>query len=290
LARREPSARALRRIERYLCAAIIVAVTSFGSNAQEPVGQRQVVANSTGRQVFSASCSSCHGLDGRGGERAPDIVTKTTVQHLNDASLFRIINEGVSGTGMPAFRSLGKEQIDATVRYLRELQGKGANTALPGEPAKGEALFFGEAGCSRCHTVLGAGGFIGADLSAYAATKSADEIYKDITKPTAGKNRGSEFVTATMRDGKKLTGLTRNEDNFSLQLQTIDGAFYSIAKSDLQEVQRSTQPLMPTDYGSRLNRTELDDLVSYLANVARGPNLTGISVSKSRRKPKQALE
>ena len=97
-------------------------------------------------------------------------------------------------------------------------------------------------------------------------------------------------MTATMRDGKKLTGLTRNEDNFSLQLQTIDGAFYSIAKSDLQEVQRSTQPLMPTDYGSRLNRTELDDLVSYLANVARGPNLTGISVSKSRRKPKQALE
>ena len=103
MARREPSARALRRIERYLCAAIIVAVTSFGSNAQEPVGQRQVVANSTGRQVFSASCSSCHGLDGRGGERAPDIVTKTTVQHLDGASLFRIINEGVRVPGSQPF-------------------------------------------------------------------------------------------------------------------------------------------------------------------------------------------
>jgi len=263
---------------------------SFGSNAQEPVGQRQAVANSTGRQVFSASCSSCHGLDGRGGERAPDIVTKTTVQHLNDASLFRIINEGVSGTGMPAFRSLGKEQIVATVRYLRELQGLGANTALPGEPAKGEALFFGKAGCSHCHTVLGTGGFIGSDLSAYASTKSAGETYKDITKPATGKNRASELVTATMQDGKKLTGLARNEDNFSLQLQTVDGTYYSFTKSDLQEVQRSTQPLMPTDYGSRLNRTELDDLVSYLTNVARSPNTASDSVKRPRRKPKQAVE
>jgi cytochrome c oxidase cbb3-type subunit III len=269
---------------------LVAVMMSFGSQGQQPLSQSQGAANPTGRQVFSASCSSCHGLDGRGGERAPDIATKTTVQHLNDAALFRIINEGVSGTGMPAFRSLGKTRIDATVGYLRELQGKGGNTTLPGEPAKGEALFFGKAGCSDCHTVRGAGGFIGSDLSAYATTRTVDEIYKDITKPTTGKNGARELVTATMRDGKKLTGLARNEDNFSLQLQTIDGAFYSFAKSDLQEVKRSNEPLMPTDYGSRLNRTELDDLVSYFVNVARGPNSTGNSVTKSRRKPKQALQ
>jgi cytochrome c oxidase cbb3-type subunit 3 len=285
------SARGLSRIGPRFCAPMLVAVMmSVGSHGQELVGQRQAVANPTGRQVFSASCSSCHGLDGRGGERAPDIATKTPVRHLSDASLFRIINEGVSGTGMPAFRSLGKPRIDATVRYLRELQGQGTSTALPGEPAKGEALFFGRTGCSHCHSVLGVGGFIGSDLSAYAATKSADEIYKDITNPTAGKNRASEVVTATMRDGKKLTGLARNEDNFSLQLQTLDGAFYSFAKSDLQEVQRSNQPLMPTDYSSRLNRAELADLVSYLMKVARSSSSSSDSVTGSRRKPVKTVK
>ena len=286
-----PSAGAFRRIGQHLCAPTLVAVMmSFGSHGQELDSQRQEVANPTGRQVFSANCSSCHGLDGRGGERAPDIATKTNTHHLSDASLFRIIDEGIPGTGMPAFHSLGKTRIDATVRYLRELQGKGANTALPGDPAKGETLFFGKAGCSHCHTILGGGGFIGSDLSSYAATRSADEIYKDITKPTTGKNRANELLTVTMRDGKELTGLARNEDNFSLQLQTLDGVFYSFVKSDLQEVRRSNQPLMPTEYGSRLTRSELDDLISYLTSVARSANSNRISVTNSRRKPKQAAE
>jgi cytochrome c oxidase cbb3-type subunit III len=287
----DPTARGLNRFAWLVCALILVAIlTPVGSHGQEGDNPRYATANPMGRQVFSSNCSSCHGLDGRGGERAPDIATKTAVQHLPDAALFRIITEGVSGTGMPAFRSLGKPRVDATVRYLRDLQGRGASAALPGDPSKGEVLFFGKAECSHCHTVRGSGGFMGSDLSTYADTKSAAEIYNEITRPTAGKNRVSDIVTATTSDGKKLTGLARNEDNFSLQLQTMDGAFYSFAKSDLREVQRSNQPLMPTDYVSRLNRTELDDLVSYLMKVARSSSSSSGSATGYRPKPVKTVE
>src|SRR5204863_9772322 len=58
-----------------------------------------------GAQIFSASCASCHGLDGRGGERAPDIAGSREVRKFSDSGLAKIIHEGVPGTGMPAFRS-----------------------------------------------------------------------------------------------------------------------------------------------------------------------------------------
>jgi hypothetical protein len=63
-------------------------------------------------------------------------------------------------------------------------------------------------------------------------------------------------------------GRVRNEDNFSLQLQDLDGAFHFLAKSEVQGVEYSSQPLMPANYGSTLVSGELDDLISYLMSVA----------------------
>ena len=257
-----------------LCLGIML--VTVGATGQELDASRNTV-DLVGRQVFSSSCSSCHGLDGRGGEHAPDIATKKEVQHLSDAALFRIVDEGVSGTGMPAFHSLGKPRIEAIVRYLRELQGMQGSTSLPGDPAKGDALFSGKAECSHCHVARGVGGFIGSDLSGYAHGKSASDIRNAITKPSAEMNRKSQVINVTTRDGQRLSGIVRNEDNFSLQLQTVDGVFYSFVKSDLQGMERSGQSLMPSDYGSRLTSTELDDLVSYLMKVAQAGSSNGDS-------------
>jgi len=75
------------------------------------------------------------------------------------------------------------------------------------------------------------------------------------------------MVTATTRGGEKYVGRIRNEDNFSLQLQTLDGTFFFVDKSDLEGLD-STQTLMHSDYGSTLSSGELNDVVSYLMRVA----------------------
>src|SRR5580704_13338015 len=63
-----------------------------------------------GQLTFAASCAGCHGLDGKGSEKAPNIAGNVKVQHLTDAQLSDIISNGVPGTGMPPFRSLSPAQ------------------------------------------------------------------------------------------------------------------------------------------------------------------------------------
>lgn len=220
-----------------------------------------------GTKLFPGACGSCHGLDGRGGERGPDIASNRDVQKLSFAELMGIVRDGISGTGMPPFGSLGEAKVRALVSELRTLQGHESTSLLPGSEQAGKTLFFGKAGCSACHMASGSGGFMGPDLSAYARNRGATEIRDIITHP-ADYNR-QPLVIVTTQAGQTLTGLARNEDNFSLQLQTKDGAFHFFDKSKLRALEHRPESLMPSDYGVRLSQKELDDIVSYLIVVDR---------------------
>ena len=244
-------------------------------------GSSQAIAE--GRQAFESRCAGCHGLDGRGGERAPDVTTRPPVQRRTAAELFKIIQYGIPASGMPSFAMLDSARINALVSYLRLLQGKTDGAKITGDPQKGKALFYGKARCAECHMVNGAGGFIAADLSVYGRTRAPEEIREAITKP--GKDGGTSrgVVAVTTRDGQNFSGVLRNEDNFSLQMQTLDGVFHLFVKSDVANVAHQAEPLMPSDYGSLLNRSEIDDLISYMVTAARG----GKSDADSRGRPKR---
>ena len=51
------------------------------------------------------------------------------------------------------------------------------------------------------------------------------------------------MVTATTTNGDSYQGIIRNEDNFSLQLQSEDGAFHFLSKADLKTVERGQDRL-----------------------------------------------
>ena len=156
--------------------------------------RHEAPVSAQGKQTFAATCAGCHGLDGRGAERAPNIAETPKVQQLSDAQIAHIIENGVPGTGMPAFHSLDNSDVKAVVAYLRTLQGTKKTLKLPGDPARGETIFFGKAGCSGCHMVAGKGGFIASDLSGYARTHALDQIRTAITAP--GGDQQSRLVTA----------------------------------------------------------------------------------------------
>jgi putative heme-binding domain-containing protein len=258
----------LLRFSRFmLLASTMLACAHVRSQAQPPAGGGTV----EGKQLFVTTCASCHGLDGGGGERGPDISHRKEVQRLTDKALLQILQGGVPGAGMPAFGSLGLPKIQAVLRYLRSLQGQTAATELSGDPKNGKSLFFGKPGCSQCHMVNGHGGFIGSDLSSYASTLSPADVRTAITDPNRNLDPRKRTVVVVTNAGQTLTGIARNEDNFSLQLQTTDGALHLLARSELQSVEYQ-RSLMPDDYASRLSRQELDDLVSYLIGVARHKN------------------
>jgi cytochrome c oxidase cbb3-type subunit 3 len=225
---------------------------------------------SPGRSAFNSTCAGCHGLDGRGSDKGINIAGNAKVQHLSDAQVSEIISNGVPGTGMPAFHNLTAKQVASLVSYLRILQGRLAARTLPGDATRGKEIFVGKGECSTCHTILGEGGFLGPDLSAYGSTMSAKTIRDEIVKSDRIEAAGYRSAVLTTRDGDRLEGVIRNEDNFSVQLQTKDGSFHFFQKSDLRTVEPLGHSLMPTDYLQRLTPDELNDLVSYVMNGSPG--------------------
>ena len=231
--------------------------------------------------MFAAACASCHGLDARGGERAPNILARPEVQRMSDADISRVVRDGVVGKGMPAFAgSLDAAETREAGAYVWSLvHGSGQSVRLPGDPVAGKRLFFSKAGCGQCHMVNGVGGFLGADLSAYASSHSVEEIRDSISDPNKNPDRREKTAAVVTRSGDRLTGIARNEDNFSLQLQTPDGAFHLLMKSDLEHIDYPQQSLMPADYAQRLGAHEINDLISFLMRTAAGNSKTPASVA-----------
>jgi putative heme-binding domain-containing protein len=221
---------------------------------------------SPGQQVFAATCAGCHGLDGQGSEKAPNIADNARVQHSSDSQIASIISHGIAGTGMPAFPALGPEQVHSLIAYLRVLEGRLAARSFPGDPARGQKVFTGKGECSSCHTISGQGGFIAPDLSTYGSHRSAASILKAILDPARIVPSGYRFAAVTTGDGNRLEGVVRNEDNFSAQLQTSDGSFHFFSKSEVR-LEYLGRSMMPANYGEKLSRSELDDLVSFLMSA-----------------------
>jgi cytochrome c oxidase cbb3-type subunit 3 len=263
----------------FLCAAaasLFLAACALGlqagaQNTKSPARKNQAgdSAAEDGRKVFESVCATCHGLDGRGGERGPNIATRAAVQQLSDEETVQVLRSGIPAAGMPAFSALGVPKIKAVMAYLRVLQGGGKAASTPGDAQRGKLLFFGKAGCAKCHMINGSGGFIGADLSSYGSNGSVEEIRAAIMDPNKDLDPRERTVLVITREGRQFTGVARNEDNFSLQLQSLDGTFHLFSKEDLDRLEFLPKSLMPADYGSTLSSDEIDDLVSYLVRTAR---------------------
>jgi cytochrome c oxidase cbb3-type subunit III len=261
--------------------AAVATPQEHGSALPKSETQQTSAPSDDSRKAFESRCSGCHGLDGRGGERAPDIATSSKTQRRSDDELFKIIDQGLPGTGMPSFGAMGSYKIRNAISYLRLLQNRAPMAPLPGKAQRGRQLFYGKARCSDCHMVSGTGGFLAADLSEFAGTHSAAEIREAITKPAPVNGRGYKILVKT-HDGQEYSGLLRNEDNFSLQLQGLDGDFHLFLKSELTSFARQPDSLMPANYGSSLAAQELNDITSFLMSAARNSQANSPATKKKR--------
>jgi len=265
--------------------ASVLGLHAGAQNAKSPTNNSHESHSSAedGRKAFESVCATCHGLDGRGGERGPNIATRAAVQQLSDDETLHVLRSGIPAAGMPAFSALGVPKIKAVMAYLRILQGGGKAASISGDAQRGKLLFFGKAGCAKCHMINGSGGFIGADLSSYGSNGSAEEIRAAIIDPNKDLNPRERTVLVTTREGRRFTGVARNEDNFSLQLQSLDGTFHLFSKADLDQLEFLPKSLMPSDYGSVLSSGQIDDLVSFLVRTARATRQVQGSGTESKR-------
>lgn len=243
-------------------------LTFLASPLKAQSGTQTPKANTEGALLFRQNCAACHGNDGRGGERAPNIATEHEVVTASDAQLKDTVSNGIPEAGMPSFKFLGDQKVSELVAWLRVLQGVGGalHPELPGDPAAGETIFFGKAACSKCHMARGKGGFIAEDLSDYGRGRTVDAIRQAIVNPAASPGGAGRLTSIVTSNGRKYEGVIRAEDNFTIVLQNEAGGFQSIQRDHI--ARESSRSLMPEDYGKTLTPRELNDVVSYLIQSA----------------------
>ena len=221
-----------------------------------------------GQNIYRGRCAVCHGIDAKG-YRGSDLTTGDWVHGGSDAQIAKTISEGVPGTEMPANATLSDDEVWMLIAYLRTLSAPGGPVADRGDPARGEQLFWaaGGANCGRCHMVGGRGGRLGPVLSRIGASRSAAALEREIRRPGEVIPIGFETVTVTTADGKKVRGLRKNEDTFSVQVMTPTEDVLSFAKPAALVDAEPQRSLMPAYGPDRLNDTDLADVVRYLRSL-----------------------
>jgi putative heme-binding domain-containing protein len=220
-----------------------------------------------GQNIYRGRCAVCHGIDAKG-YRGSDLTTGDWVHGGSDAQIAKTISGGIAGTEMPANPTLSDEEVWMLVAYLRTLSS-GAPAPERGDAARGEQLFWAQSGanCGRCHMVGGRGGRLGPVLSRIGASRSAAALEREIRRPGEVIPVGFETVSVTTPDGKKVRGLRKNEDTFSIQLMTPAEELLSFSKPAAQVDAEPQRSLMPAYGADRLTDTDLADLVRYLRTL-----------------------
>jgi len=243
--------------------------------AQNPfAGNAQAVAD--GQKLFVQSCAPCHGRTGEGaqgqaeGMRPPDLTRGVFKAGRRDDDLFRVISDGVRGTEMPSFKTLGSEQIWRLVTFVRSLSAAGV--VLNGDPKNGEALFWGKGNCGNCHQIGMRGNRMGPDLTRGGRRSNAKNLRTSIVDPNADISPGFAIITVVTRDNQKVTGLQRWLDNFSARIVDESGNEHTYLRDEVKSITREMRSTMPENYGKIFNDKELNDLVAFIVKTRSEAN------------------
>ncbi len=248
---------------------------STGQSTIDKLSQADVAR---GKQLYENQCSVCHGQTGTGG-KGPRLAQPVLHRAPDDDSLADVIKNGVANTEMPAAWQMTDREIWQVAGYVRSM-GRTPVVALPGNPARGSALYQ-KNGCAGCHIVKGSGSALGPELTDIGTRRSADYLREALIKPGASVPEGFLMITATTRDSKTVRGMRVNEDIFTIQLRDASGRVFSFRKSALANLKKEFHSSLMPSYESKLSASELDDLIAYLAGL-RGDPSVGASTGGSK--------
>jgi mono/diheme cytochrome c family protein len=109
----------------------LVSVRRVAGGAAVPAEPAQAPTALAGRKLFLRHCAQCHGEDGHGSRRGPDL-DSARVRQATPAELFELLTSGRLRRGMPAWTRLPPEQRRQLVAYLEMLAQALPRRSQPG--------------------------------------------------------------------------------------------------------------------------------------------------------------
>jgi cytochrome c oxidase cbb3-type subunit 3 len=270
----------MRSIGAVFAAAVAIGMLTSAAQAQIPRDPTPVVSKTSpadianGKNLYEATCSRCHGLDG-GGSDGPSL--QGAPERLGDEAMGNIIRGGIPGTGMNGFGSLNAEETGQVIGYIRTLGHTADAEVAKGDAGHGRSVYE-SSGCATCHIIDGQGGGVGPELTRVGAMRGPSYLRTTLLTPGAilpkeagamerGRFTQFLFVHVVTRDGHSFDGTRVYEDSFTIELKDATGRFHSFKKLELTKLEKEPGKSVMPSFKDTLSATQLDDLVAYLAGL-----------------------
>jgi mono/diheme cytochrome c family protein len=158
----------------------MIVLSGCGTPPGQPRGNSEIMAPNEVTEfgtLYAENCAACHGGQGRGGA-AIALADPVYLAIADDASIRKVVANGVKGTSMPAFAQsaggmLTNKQIDVITTELRSHWSRpgsldGANPPAyaaksAGDGQRGAVAY--ETYCASCHGAQGQGGRKGSAIT-----------------------------------------------------------------------------------------------------------------------------
>jgi putative membrane-bound dehydrogenase-like protein len=147
---------------------------------------------------------------------------------------------------------------------IEQLKSKLTPDALAkAHPRQGRALF--QKHCANCHVLYGVGRKAGPDLTG-SNRKNLDYLLENIVDPSASVGADFRALVVVLDDGRVLNGVITDQNERTLTLQTAQDPV-TLDRQAIEEMQPTSNSLMPDGLLQNLSEGDVVDLVSYLMSV-----------------------
>lgn len=133
--------------------------------------------------------------------------------------------------------------------------------------SQGRALFAKN--CAACHTLYGAGGKLGPDLTGAQRT-NLDYVLENVVDPSAVVTKEFRASRVLTEDDRVLTGLLQAKTDAVVTLATQDKTF-RIPAEEVVSIKLSPNSTMPEGLLDQLSRQQIIDLIGYLQSREQVP-------------------
>jgi putative heme-binding domain-containing protein len=163
-----------------------------------------------------------------------------------------------------------------------DVQRMAALAALRGDARRGELVYRrSDLKCITCHSIGGAGGKVGPDMTSLGAAAPLDYLVESVLLPNKTIKEGFHSLTITTNAGRSYTGILVRETDREVILRDADNKEIAVAKNSIDE-RTPGGSLMPAGLVDALFDGERDDLFKFLSELGK-PGPFDVTKSKSAR-------
>jgi quinoprotein glucose dehydrogenase len=199
-----------------------------------------------------------------------------------EAELVKWLDRLLAGQVPPEARldlleAAGRHPTPAVKERLRRYEAMGSpndplspyrDAVVGGDAEAGRRIFHekAEVSCLRCHKVRGNGGEVGPDLTGIGGKQKREYLLESLVAPNKQIAKGFDTLVLTLKNGKSTSGVLKSEDAREVRLMTPEGKLLVVPKDQIDE-RETGKSAMPEDITKHLSRSEIRDLVEFLAGL-----------------------